>query len=49
VIPITRAQQTLALLQKNGYNVEWHEYDMPHSVCMEEIIDISNFLKRVLA
>ncbi|RBA23899.1 alpha/beta hydrolase [Herminiimonas fonticola] len=49
VIPITRAQQTLALLQKHGYNVEWHEYDMPHSVCMEEIDDISNFLKRVLA
>lgn len=49
VIPITRAQQTLALLKKLDYNVEWHEYDMPHSVCMEEIIDISNFLKRVLA
>lgn len=48
VIPITRAQQTLALLQKQGYNVEWHEYDMPHSVCMEEIDDISNFLKSVL-
>lgn len=48
VIPITRAQQSLALLQKHGYDVEWHEYNMPHSVCMEEIIDISNFLKRVL-
>ena len=48
VIPITRAQQTLALLKKQGYNVEWHEYDMPHSVCREEIEDISNFLKRVL-
>lgn len=48
VIPITRAQQSLALLKKNGYDVEWHEYDMPHSVCMEEIVDIGNFLKRVL-
>jgi phospholipase/carboxylesterase len=48
VIPITRAQQSLALLQKHGYDVEWHEYNMPHSVCMEEIVDISNFLKRVL-
>jgi phospholipase/carboxylesterase len=48
VIPIARAQQTLALLQKYDYNVEWHEYDMPHSVCMEEIDDISNFLKKVL-
>lgn len=49
VIPIKRAQQSLTLLQKHGYDVEWHEYDMPHSVCMEEIIDLSNFLKRVLA
>lgn len=48
VIPITRAQQSLALLKKHGYDVEWHEYNMPHSVCMEEITDISNFLKRVL-
>lgn len=48
VIPITRAQQSLALLQKLGYDVEWHEYNMPHSVCMEEINDISAFLQRVL-
>ncbi len=48
VIPITRAQQSVALLKKHGYDVEWHEYDMPHSVCMEEIVDIGNFLKRVL-
>ena len=48
VIPIARAQQSLALLQKHGYDVEWHEYDMPHSVCMEEINDISSFLQRIL-
>jgi len=48
VIPITRAQQSLAFLQRHGYDVEWHEYDMPHSVCMEEIDDISAFLKKVL-
>lgn len=49
VIPITRAEQSLATLQKLGYDVEWHEYDMQHSVCMEQINDISAFLKRVLA
>ena len=48
VIPITRAQQSLALLQQHGYDVEWHEYNMPHSVCMEEINDISRFLQRIL-
>lgn len=48
VIPITRARQSVDFLKKHGYDVEWHEYNMPHSVCMEEIDDISNFLKRVL-
>ena len=27
------------------FSVEFHTYDMPHSVCHEEIIDISNWLK----
>lgn len=49
VIPIARAQRSLELLKKLGYDVEWHEYNMPHSVCMEEINDISAFLKRVLS
>lgn len=35
-------------LQTWGYPVEWHEYEMPHAVCMEEITDISNWLQRVL-
>ncbi|MNK50900.1 Carboxylesterase 2 [compost metagenome] len=48
VIPITRAQRSLSLLQALGYQVEWHEYNMPHSVCGPQLDDISNFLKRVL-
>lgn len=48
VIPIKRAQQSLGVLQKLGYDVDWHKYNMPHLVCMEEIIDISKFLKKVL-
>jgi len=28
-----------------NFSVEFHTYDMPHSVCHEEIIDISNWLK----
>jgi phospholipase/carboxylesterase len=31
-----------------GYTVEWHEYTMAHSVCMEEIADLNRFLLRVL-
>jgi phospholipase/carboxylesterase len=48
VIPIQRAQQSRAALEKLGYNVEWHDYPMPHSVCAPEIADISAFLSRVI-
>jgi phospholipase/carboxylesterase len=36
-------------LQELGYPVEWKEYNMEHSVCMEEISDISNWLSNCLA
>jgi phospholipase/carboxylesterase len=32
-----------------GYEVEWHEYPMGHSVSMEEIRDLNAWLLRVLA
>jgi phospholipase/carboxylesterase len=32
-----------------GYPVEWHDYPMAHSVCMEEVQDMGAFLRRVLA
>jgi phospholipase/carboxylesterase len=48
IIPIQRAQQSRDFLQKLSYKVEWHEYPMPHSVCAEEIRDISEFLVRLL-
>jgi phospholipase/carboxylesterase len=31
-----------------GYDVEWHEYPMGHSVAMEEIRDLDAFLTKVL-
>ena len=48
IIPIDRARQSRDLLTKLNYPVEWHEYPMPHSVCAEEIADISAFLGRLL-
>jgi predicted esterase len=29
--------------------VEWHEYDMPHAVCPEEIAAIGQWLGRLTA
>ncbi len=48
LIPLPRAAASRDLLVKKGYRVDWHEYPMPHSVCMEEIGDIGSFLRGVL-
>lgn len=48
IIPIRRAQESREILEKSGYRVEWHEYPMPHSVCGEEVRDISAWLARLL-
>jgi phospholipase/carboxylesterase len=48
IIPLARAEQSRQILERLGYQVEWHTYPMPHSVCPEEIADISAFLRRVL-
>ena len=48
VIPILRAEQSRDLLRSLGFNVEWHEYMMPHAVCQEEVEDISAWFRHVL-
>lgn len=48
VIPIERAQRSKSLLEQLGYGVDWRDYLMPHSVCAEEIADISTWLEQVL-
>jgi phospholipase/carboxylesterase len=48
VVPYPMASRSKEVLAQHGYDVEWHEYPMPHSVCLEEIRDISEWLRRVL-
>ena len=48
IIPLARAAASRELLAGMGYKVDWREYAMPHSVCMEEIGHISAFLKGIL-
>ncbi|MFL6664735.1 MAG: alpha/beta hydrolase, partial [Rhizobacter sp.] len=48
VVPFTAGVATRDALRGLGYPVEWHEYPMPHSVCMEEIGDLNRWLLRVL-
>ena len=49
VVPLARASASRDALSALGYQAEWHEYPMPHSVSPEEIDDINAFLLRVLA
>ena len=48
LIPLPLASLSRQQLEQHGYQVEWHQYLMPHSVCLEEIRDIGQWLQRVL-
>ena len=48
LIPLSRGHESRDRLLALGYPIEWHEYRMPHSVCAEEIADLSAWLGRVV-
>lgn len=48
IVPLALGRMSRETLIKLGYEVEWHQYTMPHSVCPEELADIGVWLKRVL-
>jgi phospholipase/carboxylesterase len=48
VVPFNRAEASRDLLQSLGYQVEWHEYAMQHTLCLEEVQHISAWLQKVL-
>lgn len=45
IIPLAFAEQSRDTLTALGHAVEWHEYPMQHSVCMEEIGAIAGWLR----
>lgn len=49
VVLLPRATASRDHLKTMGYPVEWHDYDMDHSVCAQEIEDMRDWLCRVLA
>jgi phospholipase/carboxylesterase len=48
VVPFNRAEASRDLLVSLGYQLEWHEYAMQHSLCLEEVEHMSAWLKKVL-
>jgi phospholipase/carboxylesterase len=49
MVSLERALAAHKTLTGLGYDVEWHDYPMEHSVCMEEIRDLRAWLLKVLA
>jgi phospholipase/carboxylesterase len=48
VVPYAMGAGSMTYLAGLGHPVEWHEYPMQHSVCAEEIVDMSDWLRKVL-
>ncbi len=48
VIPVASWQDYVPKLEAQGFDVEAHSYEMEHSLCAEEVQDISAWLQQVL-
>ena len=47
VVTYVTGRRTCEQLESAGYPVEWHEYEMAHQVCHEELSDIASWLRNV--
>jgi phospholipase/carboxylesterase len=47
-LPMALGSASRDFLRAKGYSVEWHEYPMAHAVSPAEIVDIREYLFRVL-
>ena len=48
IVSYARGKVSAEALRTQGYQLEWHEYAMPHSVCMEEVRDVETWLTHQL-
>ncbi|MBA3582486.1 MAG: carboxylesterase [Gammaproteobacteria bacterium] len=49
VVPELLGQKSVKSLSAMGYRPQYKTYPMPHSVCAEEVVDISIWIQKVLA
>lgn len=49
VVPLGAGEQSAAWLRQAGFDVAWHVYPMPHSVCAEEIVAIGDWFEQRFA
>jgi phospholipase/carboxylesterase len=48
VVPESLGRQSVATLQKFGFNPEYVVYPMEHAVCPQQIVDIGGWIERTL-
>lgn len=48
VVPLMLGKQAYDTLVANGYDATWRDYPMQHSVCPEQLVDISNWIQAQL-
>lgn len=49
MLPIAVGQHARDIMQKAGFNVQWHGFPMAHAVCAEEIAEIRRWLLSIFA
>jgi phospholipase/carboxylesterase len=49
MVKLWMGTETRDLLSSQGYAVEWRDYPMQHEICIEEIVDVSRWLRARLA
>ncbi|MDR6991730.1 alpha/beta hydrolase [Luteimonas sp. 3794] len=49
VVPFGAGERSAAWLREVGFEVDWQQYPMPHSVCAEEIVAIGDWFDTRLA
>jgi len=49
VVPYQLGDDSRKLLEAQGYVVDFRSYNMPHSVCAEEVADVSQWLQQILS
>jgi phospholipase/carboxylesterase len=49
IVPYALGKSSRDMLQQQGYQVAWHDYAMPHSVCQEEVRDIEKWITEVVS
>src|SRR5690606_41612280 len=49
VVPFAAGEQSAQWMREHGFEGGFHRYPMPHSVCIEEIRDLGDWMSRRIA